>query len=41
MDSLEGSLDPVTFTAEIEFWKILVPRLLQNSSNVNIEWAGK
>ena len=40
-DSLEGSLDWVLFAAELEFAKILVPRLPQNSSNVNIESAGK
>ena len=40
-DSLEGSLDRVLFAAELEFPKILVPRLPQNTSNVNIEYAGK
>ena len=40
-DSLEGSLDRVLFAAELDFPKILVPRLLQNSSNVNIECARK
>ena len=39
-DSLEGSLDRVLFAAELEFPKILVPRLPQNSSNVSIECAG-
>ena len=39
-DSLEGSLDRVLFVAELEFLKILVPRLPQNSSNVNTECAG-
>ena len=34
-DSLEGSLDRVLFA------KILVPRLPQNTSNVNTESAGK
>ena len=40
-DSLEGSLVQVLFTTELEFPKILVPRLPQNTSNVNIENAGK
>ena len=40
-DSLENSLDPVLFAAELEFPKILVPRLPRNTSNVNIECAGK
>ena len=40
-DSLAGSLDPVLFTAEPQFPKILVPRQPQNTSNVNIECAGK
>ena len=40
-NSLEGSLDRALFAAEFEFPKILVPRLPQNSSNVNIECAGK
>ena len=40
-DSLEDSLDQVLFAAELEFPKILVPRLPQNSLNVNIECAGK
>ena len=40
-DSLEGSLDRVLFAAELEFPKILVPRLSQHTSNVNIECAGK
>ena len=40
-DSLEGSLDRVLFAAELAFPKILVPRLPQNSSNVNIECARK
>ena len=40
-DILEGSLDRVLFAAELEFPKILVPMLPQNSSNVNIECAGK
>ena len=34
-DSLEGSLDRVLLAAEHEFSKILVPRLLQHTSNVN------
>ena len=40
-DSLEGSLNRVLFAAELEFPKILVPRLPQHTSNVNIECAGK
>ena len=40
-DSLEGSLDQALFTAELEFTKILVPSLPQNSTNVNTECAGK
>ena len=38
-DSLEGP-DRVLFAAELEFLKMLVPRLPQNSSNGNIECAG-
>ena len=40
-DSLEDSLDQVLFAAELEFPKILVPRLPQHTSNVNTECAGK
>ena len=40
-DSLEGSLVRVVFAAELVFHKILVPRLPQNTSNVNIEITGK
>ena len=40
-DSLEGSLDQVLFAAELEFPKILVPRLPQHKSSVNTEYAGK
>ena len=36
-DSLEGSLDQVLFAGELKFPKILVPRLPQHTSNVNIE----
>ena len=39
-DNLEGSLDRVLFAAELEFLKMPVPRLPQNSPNVNIECAG-
>ena len=39
-NSLEGRLDRVLFVAELEFPKILVPRLPQNTSNVNTECAG-
>ena len=40
-DSMERSLDWVLFSAELEFPKILVPRLPQNTSDGNIECAGK
>ena len=40
-DSLEGILDRLLFVAELEFLQILVPRLPQHTSNVNIEYAGK
>ena len=40
-DSLEVILDPVLFAAELEFPKVLVPKIPQNASNVNIECAGK
>ena len=40
-DSLESSLDRVLLAVELEFWKILVPRLLQDTSDVNIKFAGK
>ena len=40
-DNLEGSLSQVLFTSELEFSKILVPRLRQKTSNVNVECAGK
>ena len=40
-DSLEGSLDRVSLAAELEFPKILVPRLPQHTSDVNIECVGK
>ena len=36
-DSLEDSLDRVLFAAELEFLKIIVPRLPQHPSDVNIE----
>ena len=38
---LKASLDRVLFSVELEFSKILVPRLPQNSSNVNNECAGQ
>ena len=38
---MKGSLDQVLFVAELEFLKILVPRLPKNTSNVNTECAGK
>ena len=40
-DSLEGSLDRVLLAAELEFPKILVTRLPQHISNVNIEYPAK
>ena len=40
-DSLEGSLDRVLHATELEFPNILVPRLPQHTSDVNIECAGK
>ena len=40
-DSLKGTLDRVLLAAELEFPKILVPRLPQHISNVNTECAGK
>ena len=40
-DSLEGNLEQVLFAAELEFPKILVPRLPRNTPNENIECAGK
>ena len=40
-DSLEGSLDRVLLAAELKFPKILVPRLSQHTSDVNIECAGE
>ena len=40
-NSLEATLDRPLFATELEFPKILVPRLPQNTSNVNMECAGK
>ena len=40
-DSLEGSLDRGLLAAELEFPKIVVPRLPQYTSDVNTECAGK
>ena len=40
-DSLEGSLYRVLLAAELEFPKILLSRLSQHTSDVNIECAGK
>ena len=40
-DSLEGRLDRVLIPTELEFLKILVPRLTQNTPNVNIKRAEK
>ena len=38
-DSLDGSLDRVLLATELEFSKMLVPRLPQHTSNVNIEYS--
>ena len=38
---MKDNLDRVLFADELEFPKILVPRLHQHTSNVNIECAGK
>ena len=38
-DSLECSLDQALLAVELEFPKILVPRLPQHTSNVNAECA--
>ena len=40
-DNLEGNLVLVLFVAELDFPKILVPRLPQDTSNVNIESSEK
>ena len=40
-DSLDSSLDRVLFAAKLEFPKIIVPRLPQHTSNVNIDRAEK
>ena len=40
-NNLEGSLDRVLFATELEFLKMLVPRLPEHTSNVNTEFAGK
>ena len=40
-DILESGLDQVLLAAELELPKILVPRLPQHTSDVNIECAGK
>ena len=40
-DSLEGSLYQVLFGTELEFPKVLVPRLPQHTSDVNIECTVK
>ena len=38
---MEGSFVRVLFAAELKFPKVLVPRLPQNTSKVNIESNGK
>ena len=40
-DTLKSSLVRVLFAAAIDFAKILILRLPQNTSNVNIESSGK
>ena len=40
-ESLEGGLDRVLFAAELEFLKIMVPKLTQDTTNVNNDCAGK
>ena len=40
-DNLQGSLVLVLFVAELDFPKILVSRLPQDTSNVNMESSGK
>ena len=40
-DSLEGRMDQVLLLAELEIPRILVPRVTQDTSNVNTECAGK
>ena len=40
-DNLEGSLDRVLLAAELEFPKILAPRLPQRTSDINIQCVGK
>ena len=39
-DNLEGSLGQILYAAELRFPKILVSRLSQHTSNVNIEYEG-
>ena len=36
-----GSLNRVLFASELAFLKILIPRLPQNTSDINAECAGK
>ena len=40
-NGLEGSLDRALFAAKLEFPKILIPRLIQHTSDVHIECAEK
>ena len=40
-DSMESCLNRLLFAVELEFPKILVSRLPQNTSNVNTECAAK
>lgn len=38
---MEGRLDPVLFAAKFDFRKILVPRIPQNTLDVNINCGRK
>ena len=40
-DNSEGSMERVLLAAELELPKIIVPRLSQHKSDLNIECAGK
>ena len=40
-DNLDGSIDQVLFVVELEFLNVLVPRVPQHTSEVNIECARK
>ena len=38
---MEGDLNGILFAVKLEFPKILLPRLPQNTSSLNIDCAGK